>query len=143
MLKKEINMTIRFYKHTADLKYIVSEKTFKKLLENSAKAMFNVIAKEKLLKEKKQFKVKIRVKKNDELIVRLLSELLALHQSKEFFFKTFKVLKTDEKTFIDGIVKGEVMTPEKGRIDVKAVTFHEFKFTKNKKGYSTTIILDI
>ncbi len=136
-------MSIRFYDHTADIQFKVNETSLEKLLESSCKALFDVIAKTKELKKNKQVKIKVKVKQNDELIVRLLSELLTLHQTEELFFKEFKVQKTDGKTFVEGIAYGEEMTPEKGRTDVKAVTFHEFKFSKNNEKYSCTIILDI
>ncbi|VVB71433.1 Protein archease [uncultured archaeon] len=136
-------MTIRFYDHTADIKFRVTETSFNTLLENASKAMFSVIAKTRTLKEDKQVKIKVKVKKNDELIIRLLSELLTLHQTKELFFKRLKIIKTDKKTFVEAIAYGEKMTPQKGRIDVKAVTFHEFNFSKKDKKLSCTIILDI
>lgn len=127
---------------TSDVMFEAYGEDLKELFENSATALFNVICKIDKIKTIKFVEVEIEGENIEELLINWLQELIALVDIKEMFFSKFEILEVSEKR-LKAKVYGEKISPEKGETVVKAVTYHNFKLEKNKKGYLARVVFDI
>ncbi len=134
-----------FFEHTADVLFEAYGKTLKECVENAALAMFTVMAKPKLLKKSVCAKVKNKGRSLDEMVVFLLDKLVTESDSRQAYWKEFKVKKLDEKKkTIEGIAFGSPYARNAAGTHVKAVTMHRASVARNKKGvWVARIILDI
>ena len=127
---------------TSDVMFEAYGNDLKELFENSATALFNVICKIDKVKTIKSLNVEIEGDNLKELLINWLQELIALVDIKEMFFSKFEILEVSEKR-LKAKIYGEKISPEKGETVVKAVTYHNFKLEKNKKGYLVRVVFDI
>lgn len=136
----------KFFDHTADILYEAYGKTYEEALENAAAALFETIADLKKVKTTRSVKIREWAPNRDELVVRVLSDLVAERDARGLFFKTFSVIKIEEKDggfALQGEAKGSAMTPQAGMLDVKAVTHHETKAVQIKGKWTVRVLLDI
>ncbi len=136
----------KFFDHTADILYEAYGKTYEEALENAALALFETIADLKKVKTTRTVKIREWAPNRDELVVRVLSDLVAERDARGLFFKTFSVSKVEEKDggfALQGEAKGSPMTPVAGLLDVKAVTHHETKAFQQKGKWTVRVLLDI
>ncbi len=127
--------------HTADVGIKVNAKTLEDLFIDSAKAMFEIIGHSNTGVDQK---VEITLKSDvlEDLLHDWLSELLYIYETDNIAFSKFKFRNFNE-TFLKVTAHGEVIEPENAKTEIKAVTYHNLKVKKNKKGYSVEIIFDI
>jgi SHS2 domain-containing protein len=88
--------------------------------------------------------------KNDHLDLLLhdfLQELVYYKDSEKLMLRARKVgIDVQSRPFtLEGIARGETLDPERHhpRVDVKAVTLHQFRLEKNDRGWEARVILDI
>jgi SHS2 domain-containing protein len=88
--------------------------------------------------------------KNDHLDLLLhdfLQELVYYKDSEKLMLRARKVgIDVQSRPFtLEGIARGETLDPERHhpRVDVKAVTLHQFRLEKNDRGGEARVILDI
>ena len=94
--------------HTADIGIRVAAKDLKGLFVNAAYAMFNIIveqSKPPRSAEKKEMKINLQGQSREDLLVRWLSELLSLSDSRDLFFTDFKISELAE-TLLKGSAVG-------------------------------------
>ena len=128
----------RFLEHTADIMFEAYGKTYLEALENAAHAMFSVFG---TAKEKEKATFSVSAHNIEELTVQSLADLLAYMDTNEIVFSRAKVLSYDEKKHSVVIEAfGEKKQP---RDAVKAVTYHEMSVTKDKKGWTIRVLLDV
>ena len=131
--------------HTADIGIKVKGKNLKSLFINSAKAMFDLIAqKPKSSKGLKKAIVKIDIAATgrEELLVRWLSELLSLSDSKDLFFVDFKINEMTN-TSLKGKVAGVLRRYFMGKREVKAVTYHGLAIRHKENCCQAEVIFDV
>ena len=135
--------------HTADIGLKANGATLKKLFENAAKGMFEIIkgkeSQENLkLQNSKKIEIKREVKDFEELLVTWLSEILYIFNKEEILFKNFNILKLDNDKIVAEAF-GEKIDLSKNTLqtEIKAVTFHNLKIEKNIKGFSCNVIFDV
>ncbi|MCX6767160.1 MAG: archease [Candidatus Micrarchaeota archaeon] len=138
----------RFLEHTADALFEAYGVSFEDALRNAAAAMFSTIADTDRLGVKETVKVTESAPTLEELSTRVLADLLTKSQIRGVFLKEF-VADAFQMTpfrgyFIRGRAFGSKMSPELGRTDVKAVTYHETKVSKDVRGkWVIRMLLDI
>ncbi len=138
----------RFLEHTADVLFEAYGVSFEDALRNAAAAMFSVIADTEKLGVKEAVQVAESAATLEELATFVLSDLLTKSQVREVFLKEF-VVDSFQMTplrgyFLKGRGFGSKMSPEAGRTDVKAVTHHGTKVSRDAKGrWVVRILLDI
>ena len=134
-----------FFEHTADVLFEAYGKTLKECVENAALAMFNVMAKPKALKKTVRVRVKHTGRNLDEMVVFLLDKLVGESDSRQAYWKEFKVKKIDEsRKTVEGIAYGSPYERKAAGTHVKAVTMHRTSVSKNAKGvWVARIVLDI
>lgn len=136
----------KFFDHTADILYEAYGDSFENALENAAAALFETIADLKKVKTSKTVVIREWAPNRDELVVRVLSDLVAQRDAEGLFFKTFSVTKIEKKDgglALEGVAKGAPMSPQAGLLDVKAVTHHQTRVLEKKGRWTVRVLLDI
>lgn len=130
--------------HTADIGIRVKAKDLKALFENTALAMFDIMAEKREPKVKKRREIKIgqRADNLEELFVNWLNELLSLSATKELIFSGFRINKVD-KNALDAVAIGESIKNYKVNTEIKAATYHQLKLEQAKSGWQAEVIFDV
>ena len=93
----------------------------------------------------RKIKKKIKLKNDDvgKLLFDFVEELIYLKDAKYMLFSKFSIKIKDDK--LEAVVEGEKINPEKHelKVDVKAITLHNYFLKKTKDGWKARIILDI
>jgi SHS2 domain-containing protein len=129
--------------HTADIKISVTAVDLKELFKNSASAMFDIMAEEKLKARKpKILKIKQKAGDLEELFINWLNELLSLSATKGLIFEDFKIAKLNEKA-LEATASGSDIKNYKVNTEIKAATYHGLKLERDKFGWQVEVILDV
>lgn len=133
----------KFLEHTADVKFQAFGDNIEEAFENSATAMFSVMADLKKIKSKNKIKIKASASNNEELLIEWLNNLLAQADMNNLIFSEFKVKIKDNK--LTGEAQGEKLDTKKHEIklEVKAATYSELFVKKEKNKYTCQVVLDV
>jgi SHS2 domain-containing protein len=135
-------MQYKILEHPADVRVQVFGKTKEELFLNAMKGM-NEVLRAQVTDNSKQVAGKIRIKSVDlnALLVDFLSEVLYLIQTKKEIYNSIKFSKFNDKELEGELIGNKV---ESFGEDIKAVTYHGLKITKNKQNlWQATILFDI
>ncbi len=131
----------------SDAGFIAYGKSIKELFENSASALFSIIADINKIQPKKQIKILLSAKDVEELLYAFLSQIIAESEINELFFSKAKVKISFDETKNEYQLKaellGEEQSEEKGRNLVKAITLHDFSIKKENNEYVAKIYVDL
>ena len=133
----------------ADIAYEAYGKNLNELFENSALAIFEMMADVKTIDSKHKFEIELKNKKIDSLLYDFLSEILFLKDAKYFIFKKTKVSVNEDKKNklfqLKATLEGETINPEKQHLenDIKAITMHMFEVKKEKNMWKARVVVDI
>ena len=127
---------------TSDVMFEADGKDLKELFENSAEALFSVIAQTGKLKENVVKEITVEGDDVRELMVNWLQELIARVDVEHVFFRRFEVKEISEKK-LRARCYGQESRPELGETLVKAVTYYKLKVEKTKQGWKARVALDI
>jgi len=133
--------------HPADVRFRAYGATLEEVFEQAAHAMFGVIIHTSTLEPKRSVDIKLESEGLENLLYDYLSELLYLFEVEEIVFGQFRVdsiEKADGSYILHGQASGENLDLERHSFEteVKAVTYHLLKVTKEKGGYSAHVIVD-
>jgi SHS2 domain-containing protein len=130
--------------HTADIGIIAYGNTLAELFENAAYGLFSVIIEIDMVEPKERYKIYVNAMDEEELLISWLNELIYFWEVKRVLGSMFKV-NIISNSSLEGELYGEVFNPKKHRIEhiVKAVTYYNFKLTREEKGWRAQVILDI
>ncbi|MFH1829602.1 MAG: archease [Pseudomonadota bacterium] len=132
--------------HTADIGIRVKGSSLEELFVHAAEAFFDLI-----VESKRSFipsidvPISIKAPSVDQLMVRWLSELLFVFETRRLVLSKFYIDEIDE-THLDGLAKGLKFdsTRHDQKLDIKAVTYHKLLVEKTKDGkWKAEIIFDI
>jgi SHS2 domain-containing protein len=147
MLRLRPKTVIKKYEiinHTADIGIKAYGKDLKHLFENAAFGLFNIISDTRKVSPKEPFGLELKAPNTEELLVSWLRELLFHFSTKDFIFCKFDIVKITP-TSLAATCMGEKLDRQKHELkaEVKAVTYHDLKIEKIKKGFQASIIFDI
>jgi len=133
--------------HPADVRFRAYGATLEEVFEQAAHAMFHVIIDTAALNPERSIDIKLESEGLDNLLYDYLSELLYLFEVEDIIFGHFNVAsieKTNGSYILHGQASGENIDLERHSFEteVKAVTYHLLKVTKEKGGYSAHVIVD-
>ena len=133
------------FDHTADIGILVQGSDLKTLFHNCAWAMFDQMTtppKTPPKTGKKTITLEVRSQDIQELLVRWLSELLALSELLDIVFTEFKIshLASDH---LKASVSGFPRKNFKYKTEIKAVTYHELTISQQNKKYTAQVIFDV
>lgn len=152
--------------YTADVAADITAETAEELFAESAQALTSIMCSTKDVAPILTRKLHLEARPLDMLLYEFLEELLFLKDAEQFLASSFSIKiekithkeksekeKTEKEKAGNDIelfdltakISGECINPEKHKtkIDVKAVTLHDFKVEKNDKGYFAHIVFDI
>ena len=128
----------RFLEHTADIMFEAYGKSYEEAFQNAAHAMFSVFG---TAGESEHATFSVAAHNIEELTVQSLADLLAYMDTNEIVFSRAKVVKYEAAAHrVELEAFGEKKQP---RDAVKAVTYHEMSVTKDKKGWTIRVLLDV
>ena len=132
------------FEHTADIGISAWGTELKALFVEAARGLFSVMVELSHVHGKEKIRVSVTAENEEELLLKWLKELLFLFDTKRLVFSEFKIRQL-EPTLLDAEVIGEVLDSEKHTLgrEVKAITYHQFKLTKERARWTANIILDI
>lgn len=133
----------KFIEHTADIEFQAFGKNLKELFKNSALALSNSIYNKKI-REKKEYKIKVKGHDLENLLYNFLEEFLILFDSENFILSKIKEIKLDEKNFkIKAEIIGDDIKNYKTSMHIKAITYNEMFIKKQKEKWICQVVLDI
>ena len=134
----------KFLDHTADVLFEAYGKDLNEVFENSALASFDVQVELKKVNANIKKRIKLENKDIGNLLYDFLEELIYLKDAESLVFSKFKV-KITGNYILYADIEGEKINQNKHdlKVDVKAVTLHDFSLKKTKNGYKARILLDI
>lgn len=141
-------MDYRFLEDTAiaEAAFEAFGKTEKELLENSATALFEVMADTKKIGPKTKVEIRLFARDLEELLFKWLSELVFIKDAQEIVFGEFELEIKKENGFeLDARCFGEHIKYPDARLrnDVKAITKHLFEIKKEKGKFKAVVVIDI
>jgi SHS2 domain-containing protein len=128
----------RFLEHTADIMVQAWGPDYLAALGQAAMAMFSVLGE---AKPEESFEVEERASKRDELVVSLLSRILAECDAREIVASRMDVLEYDEKAVR---IRARVFGARSlARDAIKAVTFHRLEVKEGKNKCTIQVVFDV
>ncbi len=135
-----------FFDHTADSLFEAYGKTQEELFQNAALALESVQVTLKTVDKKKLKIIKLTSNSLGNLLFNFLQELLFLKDSEQLVFSEFKIKITKKRKYsLEARCNGEKINHKKHKlgVDIKAITFHQFEITQEKKYWKARILMDI
>ncbi|MEW6686462.1 MAG: archease [Candidatus Edwardsbacteria bacterium] len=130
--------------HTADIGIRAFGKDLKKLFSTTAFGMFEILVDLNLVSENITKSVVVEAEDLEQLLVKWLSELLYLYETKGIIFKRFEIKKITPQR-LESNVFGENINPSKHQIktEIKNVTYHQLRVERTKDGWLAEVIFDL
>jgi len=127
--------------HTADVGIRAYGRTLGELFANAAEGMFSLIAELDTVKPVGEIEIRLTAEDPPTLLLRWLSELLYVHETRHLLFATFDVDAADGS--LRGRARGEAIDKKRHELKlvIKAVTRHQLTVDA-KKGIAE-VIFDI
>jgi SHS2 domain-containing protein len=132
------------FDHTADLGVRVFGRTYGDLLANAAYALFDLLTDLNHVRENLSYDLRVEAADREELLVRWLSELLFLSESRGYLFKNFSFSHLDQ-TSLQAEARGEAFDPSRHefKTEIKAVTYHQVEVKERNGKWEARVIFDI
>lgn len=131
----------------ADVAFEAYGKTVEELFENAALALTSVMVDVKTVGGIHNLEFKIQNEKLEDLLFDFLSEIVFLKDSKNLLFSKYRITieKQHNLNILHATFLGEEINRKKHhlKIDVKAVTKHQFFLREDKNGFRCRVVLDV
>lgn len=124
---------------TSDVMFRAHGRTLEELFANAAKGLFAVMSDE--VKGNRWITVKLEAEDTEGLLYSWLSTLLAESELRNMIFSEFKLEINGNK--LKARVRGGKISPEKAKVQVKAITMYKFGITQERDGYTATVSCDV
>ncbi len=141
-------MSVKFFPHTADVEFEVSEESLEGVFEQAASTMFNVMTDTKKVNPSVKKTIEVDSEDKESLMYDFLEKLLILHDSENLMFSRFEVKKIEskgKKIRLEASAEGEEFDDKRheNKVVVKAITYNSMKIGKKDGKYFAHIVLDI
>jgi SHS2 domain-containing protein len=137
----------KFLDHTADVFFVARGNTLAELFEQCALAVEETMVELDKVKPSQKEKILAEADKIDRLLFDFLDELVFFKDYKQLVFRKFDLtIKEEEgKYSLTCLAAGEKIDPlrHNPKVDVKAITMHEFEVVKDNKGWKARVLVDI
>ena len=133
-------MSYTFMEHRSDIIVLGKNSTFESAFEDVANGMFTQMGSAHA-HEKDSFELEFSAPNKEQLVVQLLTEIIAECETLPFTPKKMEVIKFDQAKFSITIrVVGEKKVSAN---IIKAVTYHEIRVEKKEKHWEIQVLFDI
>jgi len=132
------------FDHTADLGIRVFGRSYEEVFANAAYALFDLLTDLNRVRENFSYELRVEAADREELLVRWLSELLFLSESRGYLFKNFSFSHLGQ-TSLQAEARGETFDPSrhKFKMEIKAVTYHQVELKEKDGRWETKVIFDL
>ncbi len=134
---------------TADVAFLAEGDTLEELLEAAAMATTNVMVRNMNAIESRVTRtIKVTSDSEEGLLYRFLDDIIFYKDAEQLIFGKFEIRITNvrnKQIELTAQAHGEKLDRKKHDlvVDVKAVTYHEFRVERTKGGWKANVILDI
>ena len=132
---------------TADIAFEAWGQDLEETFVAAADATLNVMVENlAAIRPRERRGVELENDKLDMLLFDLLQELIYYKDSEKLMLRVSQVrVRTGKPNHLDAIALGEELDPDRHhpRVDVKAVTLHNFRLENTSEGWRASVILDI
>lgn len=137
-------MSFEILEHTADVGVRVYGGSFAELLKNAALALMSLIADRESVRTEEEVVFETEAETGEELLIKMLSEILYLHEVRKMVFADADLELTDGYK-LRGRLKGEKTDFSRHELlhDIKAATYHNLKIERVDDRFMAEIIFDI
>jgi len=137
-------MSFEVFEHTADIGVRVYGASFAELLKNAALALLSLITDRDSVRPDEEVLFEAEAETREELLIKMLSEILYLHEVRKMVFSEAEIELTDSYK-LRGRLKGEKTDVSRHELllDIKAATYHNLKIDRVNDRFMTEIIFDI
>jgi len=137
----------KFLDHTADVFFVAKADTLPELFEQCALAVGETMVDIHKVSPKQTVKILGEDKNVETLLYDFLDEIVFFKDYKQLLFSKFKITieEKEGKYFLTCLASGEKLDLARHdpKVDVKAITMHEFEVKKLDKGWQANVIIDI
>lgn len=140
----------KYLPHTADIEFIAYGKNLEETIETSALAMLSAIIDQKKLNKVKAREKSILISEKADTVENLvwftLQDIISKRDELDlnaFRFSVSKLENKEGKFKLAGRLFYKDAKPDYTLLDIKAVTPHDLRVSKTKKGYSINIVADV
>jgi len=134
------------FEHTADGGALVRGATLARLFENAARAMCDLTCDRRTVRPRRRLAIAVRGEGLEDLLVRWLSEILYLQETRRWLFSSFRVTRVDRVRFaVRGVGLGEPYDRARhpARREVKAVTYHQLRVIRGRSAWRVRLVFDV
>ena len=137
-------MSFEVLEHTADVGVRVYGGSFAELLKNAALALMSLIADRESVRPDEEVSFEAEAETGEELLIKMLSEILYLHEVRKMVFADADLELTDGYK-LRGRLRGEKTDASRHELlqDIKAATYHNLKIERVNDRFMAEIIFDI
>ncbi|MBI2668427.1 archease [Candidatus Woesearchaeota archaeon] len=137
----------KFLDHTADVFFVAKGNTLPELFEQCALAVEETMVEVEKVQPKEKVRILGEEKAVDKLLFDFLDELLFFKDYKQLVFSKFEITidEKEGKYHLTCLASGEKIDyiRHEPKVDIKAITRHEFKVEPVKDGWKAQVIVDI
>ncbi|MCI0481435.1 MAG: archease [Candidatus Dadabacteria bacterium] len=137
-------MSFEVIEHTGDIGIRVYGGSLAELLQNAALALMTLITDRESVRPDEETVFELEAETREELLIKMLSEILYIHQVRKMVFCEAEIELTDGYR-LKGRLKGEKIDPGRHELllDIKAATYHNLKIQSVNDRFMAEIIFDI
>lgn len=134
----------RLLAHTADMGVFVKAPDLDGLLASAAQAVTELLVEPGAVQDRRELALELEAAGTSELLVRWLSEVLFLFETRHFLGRRFQV-RTAGGSRLSAQIGGEELDWERHRFrcEVKAVTRHKLRVESTARGWRAFFIVDL
>lgn len=137
----------KFFDHTADVLFVARADSLPELFRECALAVEETMVDVSKVKAKEKVKILAEAKDVENLLYDFLEELVFFKDYKQLLFSKFDIEVLEKKNgySLTSYAYGEKLDVARHdpRVDVKAVTRHEFEVVKDKQSWKAKVLLDV
>ncbi len=135
---------VETFDHTADVGLDARADTFGELLQALAEGMVDVAIDRETVEPVSKRAVAVESEDREALVVDFLSEVLSAVEVDRFLPREFRILQADE-TGVRAELLGEPLDRERHevRTEIKAVTYHQLRVSRDGDRWTGRVILDL
>jgi len=133
---------------TADIAFEASGQTLEEVFTASAEATLNVMIEDlETVQPREERGISLADSSLEMLLLNFLQEIIFYKDAEQLLLRIVecRIAETDGEFRASAKGRGERLDPERHeqRVDVKAVTLHQFRLEKTDSGWRAHVILDI
>lgn len=136
----------RFFDHTADVGAAIRAATLRGLFGSAAEALFDLLCDPNTVRPRRRRRVAVRGSSLEDLLVRWLSEIVYLNETRHWVFSSCALHRVDRAACTAiGEVRGEPYDAGRHRAgrEVKAVTYHQIGLSRSRGMWRVRIVFDV